>query len=619
MPDGFEFPRSELLWTPLVADPDGEAIRASVFGRLRDGVSPDAAQSELDVIATNMAAEFPETHRDITISVHPFAHAELGDGEAALMLYSMTLILSFVLVVACVNVSHLLLARAIDRNREMALRMALGASRARVLGIVLSESLLLSAAGGVAGVALTYGSVAWLDSRLGAVISLFWASIEVDIAVLAFAAILVVLSALLGGLLPARLASSVDLIDAIKERSSTASGLRASRTTRALVSVQIAFSCGLLILSGLMVKGVVGLATRELAFEPDGVVTGRVELREFDYPTAEHRLAFVDDLQRGLVGPQIEGVAFASGLPGLGPTLRRFALESEDAGPPREAGVLVVSPAFFSTFRTELVSGRLLSQAEDERRSARTALVTDVFAAQFLGDGSVLGRRFRFDDETGGDMVDDTWIQIVGVVRDGGVFAEGELARPGVFLALAQEAPASLSVSLRTSDVSSAAALLRSTVAARDADLPLYEVSTLRDALHQASTVQRTFGDMFGVFGLIALLMAVVGLYAMVAYGVKRRTHEVGMRRALGASQANIVRLLLRSAAIPLVAGLAAGVAIASIIAPALGAALFGVSPRDPLVYVVVVSVLFAAALFAALLPSIEAARVHPMRALRAD
>lgn len=619
MREGFEFPRNELVWIPLVDRPGTDTARVSVFGRLRDGVSPEAAQVEFDVIAGNLAAALPETHRDLTISIHTFAHAELGDGEAELMLYSMTLVLSFILVVACVNVAHLLLARAIDRSRQIAVRMALGAGRARVLGGVLGESLLLSVAGGAGGVGLAYGTVAWLDARLAPVISLFWATIEVDTAVLVFVGVLVILSSLMTGILPARQAISTQLLAAMKEGREATRGVRAGRTTRGLVGVQIAFSCGLLILSGLMVKGVVGLATRDLAFRPDGVFTAHVELREFDYPDADRRLAFVDDVASELRGGAgVEGVVFASGLPGLGSPARSIELEAAGGGPPPEVGLLAVTPDFFPTFRTELVAGRLFTDPGDGGRGPRLAVVTDIFAERLVPDGRAVGRRFRLV-EAGDGVEPGDWIEIVGVVRDGGVFAEGAVARPGVFVSLAQAVPASLSIALRTSDPASAAALLRDAVGTRNPDLPLYRMSTLRDAILDANIVQRTFGTLFAAFGLIALLMAVVGLYAVVAYGVKRRTHEIGMRRALGSPSQKIVLLMLRGVLVPLAGGLATGTGLALIIAPAFGAALFGVSPRDPAVVLPVVAVLSAATLIAGLVPAFEATRIDPMRALRVE
>ena len=383
---------------------------------------------------------------------------------------------------------------------------------------------------------------------------------------------------------------------------------------RVLITSEITLACVLLIMTGLMVKGVVQTTAREYSFEPEGVLTARLDLREFDYPDPAARHRFLGELQDRLAGqPGVSDVVVASRLPGL-PGGRSFELRARpgevDSG---HTGWLVVSPSFFPAFRAELLQGRILD-SNDTLNAPSVAVVNTDFADRFLSGGEILGRRVRLEDPDRGDP----WVEIVGLVRDGGVFGPEHEIAPGLYLPLAQVTPTTVAIALRTeTDPLTRLTTLRQAVAAMDRDLPLYEVMSLGQAHADEDVEERTLGALFATFGSVALIMAVVGLFGVISFGVKKRSKEFGIRRALGAGTVSVIRVVLREAVVPLSLGVAIGTGLALRVAPAMGGVLLGVSPTDPSVYLAVTGMLVVSALGAALAPSVRATRIQPAVALR--
>lgn len=615
MPEGFEFPFEEQIWLPLSTYAGADVEPLSVFGRLRDGVSLATASADFDAIARVMASERPETHGDLTITVQNYARAGLGPDASAgvIMMYALTLLMSFVLVIACVNVSNLLLVHALGRTREIAVRMALGASRTRIIRHLLAESVVIASIGGLAGMFLAARTAKWFDDRIANQVNLFWITVEFDLLVVAFCVGIVTVAAVCSGLLPAWVAAGIDLRSAIEDGNRGSTSFRASRINRVLVTAEIALSCALLILSGLMVRGVLDLVAKDAAFGQDRVLTGRIMLQEFDYAAAQSRRALWYELQRKIEAqPGTEAVAITTRLPGIGVPQWRIEIPGLESQDNLGAARIQTTPSFFQIFDVRLVEGRLFSDADHEGTTP-VAVVTRAFAEELFPDGGALGRRLRFATDA-----DTTWIHVVGVVEDGGVFSRDGTVRPGVYQPLRQTAPMRGILAIRTrTDPLAHVGSVRADLASIDPHLPLHEVDTLQGRLVEASRFERTLGSLFGTFGIVALVMATVGLYGVVSFGVSRRRQELGIRKALGAQRVSIVWVVLRGAAVSLLIGLGLGVGVALLLAPATREALFGRSPTDVGVYVTVVATLSAAALAAALIPSVRAARVDPVTALR--
>jgi predicted permease len=613
MPDGFEFPRREQMWLPLATYTGADVEPFSVFGRLRDEVSLGTAGVDFDAIARAMAAEHPDTHGDVTITLLNYARAGLGDDTGRIMLYALTCLMSFVLLIACVNVANLLLARTLGRSRELAVRMALGASRVRLMRHLMVESALIALLGGIAGVILASLTADWFNQRIASQVNMFWIVIEMDLGVLAFCGLLVVGAAVLSGLLPAWQAAGIDLRSAIDDGSRGATGFRAGRIHRGLVTAEVAISCSLLILSGLMVRGVLDLFAKDAAFGQDQVLTARMLLQDFDYDAPSTRRVFWEDLRNRLEAQAgVDRLAITTRLPGVGVPRWRIAVSGRESEENLTAGRIETTPSFFQLFGVPAIEGRLLTESDTER-SLPVAVVTRAFAREMFPGESAVGRRFRFTA-----VEDTTWIHIVGVVEDGGVFSRDATVQPGAYQPIRQTAPRRATLAIRTrGDPYRVVNGVRADVASIDPHLPLYEVDTLLGRIIEESQFERLLGILFGTFGAIALAMATVGLYGVVSFSVGTRRHELGIRKALGAQQVSIVWVPMRTAIISLVVGVAIGAGVAMLLAPMVRDALFGRSPTDLTVYAAVVAVLSIATLTAALVPALRAARLDPARVLR--
>jgi putative ABC transport system permease protein len=623
MPDRFAFPQVGEIWLPARIDfvklARGEGQQVEAVGRLREGVTVDQASLELNGIAKRLAVEFPKTNEGVAAVVKPYTEAMLGE-EVRLLLGTMLGAVSLVLLIACANVANLLLGRAVHRSKELGIRAALGASRAAVIRQLLAEALLLAAAGGALGAGLAYAGVAMFNRAIEGTFPPFWLDFKVDTPILLFVLALVLGSTFLSGFLPALQASRADVNEVLKDESRGSSGFKIGRVSRALVMLEIALSCGLLAPAGLMIMSVVNLRQLDLGFSQD-LFTARIGLPEQQYPSDTARRRFYEQLEPSLAAvPGVTAAGLVSNLPASGSWRPRFAIDGVAYAKPEDhprAARVIVTPGFFDVVGARAVEGRLVTAA-DRESTVPVAIVNQSFARKYFKDGeSPVGRRIRVSE--GGDTT-ARWMTVVGVVRDlyAGWVDNKEPA--GFYVPFAQHPAGFMSVIASTRGAPSAITpQVRAAVGALDPDLPLFDVGTLRAEIASETWAFRVFGSLFMAFGFTALFLAAVGLYAVMAFSVRRRTREVGVRMALGARPGDVLRLIVRQGFVQIAIGMAFGLLLAYGLGRLLTSFLFGVTPHDPTVFAGVTFALVTAGLVACLLPARRASRVDPMVALRSD
>ena len=620
MPDGFRFPMLQDVWVPLqldpVALPRGEGMTLEVFGRLRDEVSLDQAAADMDGIARRLALEYPATNEGIGPVLKPYTKEYVGDETpiATTMLGGVL----FVLLIACANVASLLLARAAQRTRELGVRNAMGARRSRLVVQFLLEAFAVAAAGAVIGMGIAWLGVAWFNRAIAETGAPFWIVIRIDSMSVVFALAATLLATVASGGLPAWQAARADVATILKDESRGSSGFRIGRLTRGLVVLEVALSCALLVAAGLTIRSVIKLNTIDYAFATEDVLTARIGLMESDYPDSASLQRFYEDLEGRLNAlPEVEAASLTTALPGFWGGWSTFGVEGEAYGQDRDrpsAHRIPVGPRFFETFGVTPLRGRTLTDT-DRPGSIAVAVVNESFARRHL-DGDAVGRRLRF----GTDDDDRPWRIVVGVVPDmhaGGVRGEDPEA---VYVPLAQADPRFLSIAARTrGDPYAGTAEVRAALSAVDTDIPLYWVGSLQDRIDAAHWDIGVFGSIFGLLGMAALFLAGIGLYAVMAHAVGRRTREIGIRMALGAHARQVLGMVLRQGIGQIALGLALGLGLAAMLARLLTDMLFDIDPRDPLTFAVTVLVLAGAGMTASLLPARRATRVDPVTALRAD
>jgi putative ABC transport system permease protein len=614
MPPRFRFPLNQYFWQPLrldVAERDGD--RLQLVARLREGVSPRWAGAEIRALGSRLAAT-PESAAGSRLRILPFVEAYVSE-ELRSRQWLMLGAIFGVLLIACVNVAHLLLARAVDRTPEMAVRTALGAGRARIAADLLAESLALAAAGGIAGLGVARGAIALYGRLIGRDIPSFWVDIRLDGPVVLFALGLTLLAGLIAGLLPALHAARSEPGELLRDQSRGSTGLGLGPFSRLLAVAEIALSCALLIPTGLTVKGLVKLARIELGFPADRLLTAQISLDSPAYESPAARRRYFEELGRRMTGlPGVRDAAFASVVP-LGrlvaPTL---PVTLEGARDSRNTRWAAVSSPYFPLFGLRLLAGRLFSAA-DGVDAPPVAVVSRAFTERFFPGRSVLGLRFH----SGG--ADRHWRTIVGVVPDlalGGL--DGEVPQPAFYVSWDQTPAWGGCLVLRaTGPTAPLVAPVRREAAAIDPDLPLSGFATVEEIFRGVAEPYTRAGALFGLFGGVALFLAALGLYGVMAFAVARRTREIGVRMALGARAADIQRLVLRSGLTQLAVGIGLGLVLALALARLLAASLFQVRPWDPAVFVLAPAVLVVAGLLACFLPARKAARLDPVEALRAE
>ncbi len=623
MPKGFRFPEMQDIWIPLRPSSEasvfGEGPRVFVaFGRLRKGVTLEAARTEVGVLAAQLASRAPEAYRDLHPKVTPY-HAYFVGRDAVVAMDTLVVISSFVLLIACAGVANLLLARALARRRELAVRSALGASRRRIVGQLLVESLLIATAGGVVGVALAELGV-WLFNRaVGNLLPFFWMACRVDGATLAFSVILVILAGVGAGVAPALRATATAPADVLKqgERGSSSRGI--GRLSRGLVAAEVALSFGLLVLAGMMAKGPLASWHRGAGETGRNTFVAQIALRSRAYPDTAGRHRFFDAvLTRVAEIPGVRGAALATSLPGVAAPRQHVRLQGvtyqRNVDVP-SVRVATVSSSFFTTLGVKPLQGRLF-ESGDRSGGAAVAVVNQSFARRFFPDGSPVGRQILPGRSGDGG----TWRTVVGVVPDLRMNGGRSECPEGIYLPMDQQEVLATHLLIATDgDPLSIAAGVRQAIAGVDPDVPLGTPQTLAQAAEDDIRPEATFASLVAAFGAIALVLAAVSLFGVMAFTVGRHTREIGIRRALGARAPGILWRALRGSVAQMVFGLTGGLALTFVVAPFLQS--FFVADRwmDPPVYAAVAGTLLLVGIVASVVPALRALRVSPVQSLREE
>jgi predicted permease len=622
MPERFLFPVRDALWVPLRPDPlglpRGTGDTLEVFGPLKPGASLEQARVEMAAITRALEHEHPAVNAGLGSVVKRYNEEFIGERAVALLWVMLAAVFG-VLLVACANVANLLLARASLRVREMGIRTALGASRARLGGQLLGESAVLAVLGGLLGLLLARLGVLWFNRSIPLEGAPFWIDVRVDLASALFAAALVLASSVLAGIVPALQASRCDVSEVLRDDARTGTGLRIGRLSRALVVAELALACALLVAAGLMIRSVANLRPSRFPFATADVLTARVVLHEARYPDARRQTAFFVELEQRLaVLPGVRSAALALVLPGPGGARDRVAVEDSPIQDERQLPLTVwsaVSPRFFETFAVGLLQGRGFGD-QDGPAAPRVAVVNSTFAERFFPEGRAIGRRVRLVFPGS----DPAWREIVGVVPDLNIAVPQRPQRETLYLPLAQAPERNVAVVLRTAGPPLAlASALRGVLAELDPDLAAEDVQSFARAIHGFMWGYEVIGGLFVAFGAAAMLLAAVGVYGVMAFTVGQRTREIGLRMALGASRADIAGMILGQGARQLGLGLAAGLLLAFALSRLVAVALVGVSPQDPWTFAAVALTLLGAGSAACLVPARRAARLDPAGALRYD
>jgi putative ABC transport system permease protein len=517
-----------------------------------------------------------------------------------------------VLVIACVNVANLLIARFTTKEADVAVRVALGASRARVVLWHLGEAAFLALAGAVLGLGIAWAGVGFFDRMTASVIEAFWMDFRVDTAALLFATAATLLAALAAGMFPALRASRSDPADAL--RAGTSSALHIGRLARALVIGEIALACALLVVSTLLVRGAVAMRATTFAFEPRSILTAQLSLVGDARVNTPAREQLIRDVQERVAGiPGVRAATMMSVLPGRGAGVNRFAVDGavyERAQDAPYTGVVQVTPGYLETLDATLVRGRDLRWS-DNAAAPRVALVNTAWVAKYMAAADPIGHTVSIN---GGAPY-----TIVGVVPDlHPNDVDDDRRRDAIYTPMQQSPYALARVLVRTT--SPPAALgeqLRDAVLAVDPGLPLFEMATLHEAIFADKKVLDAFGGLFFAFGVGALVLTAAGLYGIVAFSVARRTREFGVRMALGATAREVRILVLRQGGRQVLVGLGIGLALGALLAVALRSAVQAIDAGNVSAYAIPVVLLLLTASAALLVPARRASKLEPVKALR--
>ncbi len=618
------FVGTEVLFTPQVFVPlamsggwmdDRSNLLGWAIGRLKPGVTMQGAQAAIDGVARGLAREYPKVDGGVSIVLSPpgMGGTYLRPGIIGFSAVGMV-VAGLVLLIACVNLAGLLLARAADRRKEVAIRLALGASRGQLVRQLLTESLLLSMAGGAAGVLLA----AWLTALVNVwrppIDTLTIARVVMDTRVFLFAAAVSIASAFLFGLMPALQSARVGLAGAIKNEAPSEK-LRRLNARDLLVTVQVALSVVLLIGSILVVRSLQHALSLNLGFRPEHAAVLSLDLAGQGYSEQRSR-----EFQRRLLDkvralPGIQVAAIISGLPltATGNMSDVIYLEGQPEPRPGEipsANLYTITPGYLQAMHTRLIAGRDLD-LRDKQDAALVALVNETFARRLLAGQDPIGKRFRHG-ATG------KWIQIAGMVEDGKYGSLSESPGVAIFEPMAQRWSQDQTLIARSPmPETETVRLMRRAALELDPSLTVFADGSLTSALGLALFPARMAAVVLGSFGALAVVLAATGVYGIMAYAVSRRTREIGIRMALGATMAKVQRSVLVKTLLLALIGIAAGAVASLMVSRAIAALLFNTAPSDPITFAAMVLLIAAVALLAGYIPARRASHINPMVALR--
>ena len=609
------------LWFPLVYGwgdiHERDARWLQVLGRLKPGINRGQAEKELDLQMQRIVAQFPDSHRGPNqITLDPLWRSPFGTNVYLYKSLPMLLALALVLLLlACANVANLLLVRSVARRREVALRLSMGANRWRLVRQLLVESLLLALLGGGFALLLTRWTAGTLAAFFPPTANVpLSINGHTDHRVLAVTIFISILSAMAFGILPALRASSLAPITVLKEEAGSMSGgIHKSRLSRALVVAQLSLSLLLLICAGLFIRSLRNAERSDPGFDPNHILLASYELGPAGYSDAEGTTFNRELLAKLSVLPGVESVTLADCSP------LSFSIHSDDVFPDgyvpqrgefMENSRCIVGPNYFRTMRTPVIAGRDFTE-QDNDKSQIVAIVNEEFANRYWPGKDPIGKRIRNDQQ---------WFTVVGVVRNAKYRRLVYAPEPVYFTPLYQSYRDLVTIHARVSgDPKSYAGVVERTVHQLNADLPVFGVTTLKSSMQLGSIFERVAGTFAGAFGLLAVVLAAVGIYGVIAYATRQRTREIAIRMALGARRVEVLRLVLGQGLWLTVAGLGIGIAISLALTRYLKSELYGVAATDVWTYAAVTLLLCLVALVACYIPAQRATKVHPMEALRHD
>jgi predicted permease len=612
------------------ADPAPKPVRNNrllpgAIGRLKPGMSVKQAQARLSALATELRHDYPADYpaRDQwTIEIQSLQESLVGNVRPMLLVLMAAVIL--IVFIVSLNIANLLLARASGRQREMAVRLALGASRGRVMRQMLTESVLLALIGGIAGVATAVSTLKVILRFVPSSVPRL-SEVSIDWIVLAFALLISLLTGLLFGLAPAMQSARSDLSSQIREGArGSGYGAKTGRLRDVLIVSELAFAVVLMICAGLLLRTLRELLQENPGFNPSHVVTANVWLPIPNDPKVDPYLGIArktefdrELLRRMKAIPGIELSALTSALPTTAPNnIDNNALTIEDrpADSPQDlrAEIIRISPDYFQVMRAPLARGRLFTE-DDQDGKQRVAIIDETTARRYWRDRDPLGRRLRF-----GPDPTKPWLTVVGVVKDikhDGLDIDGI---PHIFVCIYQDGERDLGVVLRTSlPAAQLEPRIREEIQSIDPGLPVFHVSSMTDVIDVSLAPRRFSAGLVGGFAGLALLLASIGIYGLLAYMVGQRSREIGLRMALGAGRADIVRMIVTKGVVLASVGIVAGVLLSASSASLMASLLYGVRPYDPVVFLAVPLLLLAVAVLASYIPAWRATKVDPVIALR--
>ena len=612
------------LWTPLVLNSADQTATARnqrslyVFGRLKDGVSLDQARAEAVTFAQRAQSDYPDLEKGWGAAVRTLPNFLIYDFGITTGLAVIMTTVGFVLLIACANVAGLLLARATGRRKELAMRISLGAGRARIVRQLLTEGFVIAILGGFFGLVLTYWGVKFVRANMAFNDAISAVGFRVDSNVLLFVMAVSLLCAVLCALAPALNAARTDINSSLKSESRTASaGCSQTRLRSIMVGGEIAVSLFLLVGTGLLIRGLYHIEHQKLGFQPAPLLTASVALDDARYKNATAQIAFSKEiLSRMQQIPGALSAAAVSDLPATGAGTVTLRIKDQPELPAAErllTADFVITPEFFTAAAIPLERGRAFTAA-DNSASPRVAIVNRLFVHDILHDADPLGKQIALDLPG----VPLQWAQIIGVSGTVKSYSEDTREEPAVYESFFQRAISSFSLLIRSGENPGAlASALRNAVAQVDAELPLSHVETMPSIIDRQKGGDTLFSRLLGIFALLALILAAVGIYGLVAQSVGQRTHEIGIRLALGAKKADVLRMILWQGSKIALIGTAIGFAI-SLPLPKIFDAIFrGLHVSEPLLYLIIPAALVAVTLAATYIPARRALSVDPMMTLR--
>lgn len=625
MPPEFQHPHHVELWTPLALPPaelDNRNDRyLRLIGRLRDGVTREQAQKEMSAVAAQLEAEHPDTNRAWGVALRSLREEDTADIRPALLTLFTAVVL--LLLVSCTNVANLLMTRATERHREFAVRVALGASRGRLIRQVLTESLLLSSLGGVLGLLLAYVGTQWLVRMLPTHIANMdiptIESLPIDTTVLIFCLAASVFTGLLFGVMPALQSTVSDVLNGLRENARSYSASRRGKSARNVLAVaEIALALVLVTGAGLAIKSFNLLSSSSFGFDPNHVLSFYITMPEYKYKDEDSQRVFMDKLMANLSAvPGVERVGALSFLPlsGYDASLE-FTVEGQsyNRGEKPTSSYQAATPGYFEAMRIPVLSGRDLT-ASDTPDGLKVAIVNRTFVRRFLGDREPLATRINIGDEKKPE-----WVQVIGVVGDVKHAGLDSKYRPELYVAFQQYPFNIMGFTLRTAgDPNLVISAARQAVWNVDKDQPVARVLSMEAAADESVAIRKITTWIMSLFAGVSLLLACVGIYGVMAFSVVQRTHEFGVRLALGATRSSLLSMVMKQSARLAAIGIVIGIVVAFVLSKAANALVYGVSTRDPLTYVVAPALLGAIALLAGFVPAYRASRLDPYVALRED